>query len=413
MFKVMKKISPLAPDSFPLMPDISGVRMSTAQCGIKYKDRADVLLVELSENSVVAGAFTKSKTASANIIWGRKILEHHKARILLVNSGNANAFNGRHGEESVARITKMASNLWNCDDNTIYPCATGVIGVPLPDNLITDSLLKLKNSLETSKWLEAAKTICTTDTFPKGATRISNIAGTQVSINGIAKGSGMIAPDMATMLAYIFTDAAIDANILQNLVSEALEGSFNSITVDSDTSTSDTLLVFATGKADNKKITNINDPILTDFKASLNEVMLDLAHQIVKDGEGASKFITIKVTGAENNLAARKIAFAIANSPLVKTAIAGEDANWGRIVMAVGKAGEAADRDKMSVAVGGIQIVKNGQLNPAYQEKEVTNHMKTPYIDILVDVGIDYGFATVWTCDLTHRYIDINADYRS
>jgi glutamate N-acetyltransferase/amino-acid N-acetyltransferase len=357
---------------------------------------------------VVAGCFTNSKTCSANIVWGREALELGTARILIVNSGNANAFNGRSGEESVERIVNYAAQKWNCDNEEIYPCATGVIGEPLPDDKITKSLSSLKDELKPDIWEDVAKAIMTTDTYPKGSTKTAVIGDKDVQINGIAKGSGMIAPDMATMLAYIFTDANIEQHKLQKIFNKVVNKTFNSITVDSDTSTSDTALIFATGKAGNDI-----DADLTDFKDKLELLLLDLSHQIVKDGEGASKFIKITVTGAENDKSAKIIAMSIANSPLVKTAIAGEDANWGRIVMAVGKAGEAADRDSMSVSVGGIQIVKNGQLNPSYNEADVTAHMRGYDIEIITDVGIDDGKAIVWTCDLTHDYITINADYRS
>jgi glutamate N-acetyltransferase/amino-acid N-acetyltransferase len=409
----MTKISPLAPASFPIMPAIEGVKFAVAEAGIKYKNRTDVMLAELSEGTVVAGAFTKSRTASANIVWGKKILPVGKGRLLIVNSGNANAFNGRAGEESVARIVKIASEKWDCGEDEIYPCSTGVIGQPLPDNKIIDALDSLKQNLKSDLWFDAAKAIMTTDTFPKGVTKTAVIDGVQVTINGIAKGSGMIAPDMATMLSYIFTDAAIDAAVLQKIFISGVEKSFNSITVDSDTSTSDTALIFATGKAGNAKITDVSDPLLKDFSAKLDELLLELAHLVVKDGEGATKFIRVDVTGAASDKAAKVIAMSIANSPLVKTAIAGEDANWGRIVMAVGKSGEEADRDKMSVSVGGIVIVKDGQLNPDYVEAEVTKHMKGQNIELATDVGIGRGKATVWTCDLTHEYITINADYRS
>jgi glutamate N-acetyltransferase/amino-acid N-acetyltransferase len=403
----MTKTSPLS-SPFPAMPAIEGVKFAVAEAGIKYKKRTDVMLAEVADGSAVAGVFTKSRTASANIVWGKKILSTGTARLLIVNSGNANAFNGRAGEESVARITELAAQKFNCSENEIYPCSTGVIGQPLPDNKITDALDTLKNNLKSDLWFEAAKAIMTTDTFPKGVTKTAIIDGKKVIINGIAKGSGMIAPDMATMLSYVFTDAAIDAPYLQKIFSEGIEKSFNSITVDSDTSTSDTALIFATGKAGNAKNADFSD-----FTTKLHELLLELAHLVVKDGEGATKFIKIDVTGAENDKAAKVIAMSIANSPLVKTAIAGEDANWGRIVMAVGKSGEEADRDKMSVSVGGIVIVQNGQLNPNYVEAEVTKHMQGQNIDLATDVGIGQGKATVWTCDLTHDYITINADYRS
>lgn len=404
----MIKKSPLAPESFPQMPVIEGVNLAVKEVGIKYNGRTDLMLAELDDGTKVAGCFTKSKTCSSNITWGREALEQGAARVLIVNSGNANAFNGRSGEESVERIVNYAAQIFSCDNEEIYPCATGVIGEPLPDDKITSSLSELKSNLQADIWEEAAKAIMTTDTYPKGCTKTAVIGEKDVNINGIAKGSGMIAPDMATMLAYIFTDANIEQEKLQQIFNKAVERSFNSITVDSDTSTSDTALIFATGKAEN----NIDDDF-TDFEDKLQMVLLDLAHQIVKDGEGATKFVKITVTGAEDDKAAKVIAMSIANSPLVKTAIAGEDANWGRIVMAVGKSGEEADRDAMSVSVGGIQIVKDGQLNPDYNEAEVTEHMKGHDIDIQTDVAISGGEATVWTCDLTHDYITINADYRS
>lgn len=408
-------ISPLAPAAFPALEAVEGIRLATAACGIKYKNRADVLVVECDEGTAVAGTFTKSKTASANVVWGQEILSHGRARLLVVNSGNANAFNGRAGEESVARIVAHCADLWQCEKEAVYPCATGVIGEALADTLITDALLGAKSRLQSGGFEEAAKAIMTTDTFPKGAGAACEVGGKSVSISGIAKGSGMIAPDMATMLSYIFTDLAIAPKVLQQVVSAVVDKSFNAITVDSDTSTSDTALVFATGKAGNSVIESADDPALVPFTEALERVMLDLAHQIVKDGEGATKFIEITVTGAENASAAKRIGLSIANSPLVKTAIAGEDANWGRIVMAVGKAGEQAVRDKMSIAIGGVEIAKNGQLNPDYIESQVTEHMCGQNIAINVDVGVQAngGTATVWTCDLTHGYITINADYRS
>ncbi len=410
-----EKISPLAPVSLPIMPAISGVKLGTASCEIKYKNRTDVMVAELAPGTIAAGVFTKSKTASANIWWGKDAIKHGRGRgrVLVVNSGNANAFNGKCGEDSVARIVDACADLWDCSREEIFPSSTGVIGQPLPDEKITSALKNIKENLQPNSWIEAAKAIMTTDTYPKAATRTAIIGGVEVKINGIAKGSGMIAPDMATMLSYIFTDAAITHEALQEMLSGAVEDSYNSITVDSDTSTSDTLLIFATGKANNKPITSVTAEGAKDFKEKLESLMLELAHLVVKDGEGASKFISIKVTGAEDKRAAKVIGMAIANSPLVKTAIAGEDANWGRIVMAVGKSGEEANRDKMSVWVGGVNIVKDGQLNPSYIEAEVTNHMKGQNIDIEVYVGIGNGSHIVWTCDLTYDYIRINADYRS
>lgn len=418
----MKK-SPLAPNNFPKMPAINGVKLAVKKAYLKYKNRTDLLLVEFCDNTAVAGCFTKSKTASANILWGREALKHKNAKILIVNSGNANAFNGKAGEDSVQRIVAETANIWHCEREAVFPCATGVIGEPLADEKITSSLKAMKNELKDGTlqdntaqddvvqdniWQEAAKAIMTTDTFPKGVTKTAKIGETEVAINGIVKGSGMIAPDMATMLGYIFTDAKINPDKLQSIISEAVENSFNAITVDSDTSTSDTVLAFATGKAENGK----NDD-LSDFIAKINQVTLELAHLVVKDGEGATKFIEIEVKGAVSDNSAKKIGLAIANSPLVKTAIAGEDANWGRIVMAIGKSGEEANRDKISIAIGGVSIAKNGQLDPFYIEDKVTKHMKGKNININVDVGVGEGSFKVWTCDLTHGYISINADYRS
>lgn len=407
------KTSPFAPAAFPTLPVISGVKLSAAACGIKYKDRTDVMVAEMAPGTSVAGVFTKSLTASANIQWGRKVLPRGMARLLIVNSGNANAFNGKAGEDSIERIVSTGATVFNCHKEEIFPSSTGVIGQPLPDEKITKALQGIRQTLKADSWEAAARAIMTTDTFPKGATRTVQIGDTPVTINGIAKGSGMIAPDMATMLSYLFTDAAIPSPILQELFVPCIARSFNSITVDGDTSTSDTALLFATGQAKHTPITDANSPLLTAFKHALQDLLIELAQLVVKDGEGASKFITIKVTGAESEAAARKIGLSIGNSPLVKTAIAGEDANWGRIVMAVGKAGERAERDKMSVSIGNIPIVSNGQLQPGYDETPVAKHMKGRNIDIVVDVGIASGEATVWTCDLTHEYIAINADYRS
>lgn len=406
-------ISPLAPTSLPTMPPIEGVKLATAACGLKYTGRDDVLLVEMIEGTTVAGALTQSKTASANIDWARKILPSGKARVLLVNAGNANAFNGAHGEESVERIVKYSVETFGCRAAQVYPCATGVIGEALPDNKITDAFVSLKKKLKPTGYEAAAHAIKTTDTFAKYTTRKTTIGDTDITINGIAKGSGMIAPNMATMLAYIFTDAEIPSEILQEIFSPAIDASFNSITVDSDTSTSDTALLFATGTTSHTTIKSIDDPALDAFKADLQSLLIELAQMIVKDGEGASKFITVSVTGAEHNQAARTIALEIGNSPLVKTAIAGEDANWGRIVMAVGKADEKVERNKLTVQIGDATLAINGQLNPDYVEGPTAEYMKGQNIDISVDLGIADGQATIWTCDLTHGYISINADYRS
>ena len=407
------KKSPLAPASFPDMADIAGVRLATAQAGVKYKGRTDLMLAEFGPTTTVAGVFTKSKTASAPVLKCQQFLSGGHARALVVNSGNSNAFTGRRGEESVDHILNAVADAVGCKVDEVFSASTGVIGEPLPHDLICGAMPGLQVALGSASWQDAASAIMTTDTYPKGATRSARIGDVEVTLNGFVKGSGMIAPDMATMLGYIFTDAAIPADVLQALLTPSSDASFNCITVDSDTSTSDTVMLFATGSAGNAAPSGVNDPILADFKRALDEVTLDLAHQVVRDGEGATKFIAITVTGAEDDGAAKRIGLSIANSPLVKTAIAGEDANWGRIVMAVGKAGEAADRDKMGMRIGGVQLAQDGMRVEGYDEAPVALHMKGQEIDVEVEVGIANGSATVWTCDLTHGYIDINADYRS
>ncbi len=408
----MTDISPLAPANFPAMPEIPGIKLAAAACGVRYSGKLDVLLVELAEGTEVAGVFTKSQTAAAPIDWCKQSLSNGKAQALVVNSGNANAFNGVAGMASVERTATEAAKVVGCLPEDVFIASTGVIGEALPDEKITDALADLNSKLGTD-WQAAAEAICTTDTYPKGSFRKVKIGDTEVTIGGIAKGSGMIAPDMATMLAFIFTDAAIPQNILQRLLAKSADESFNSITVDSDTSTSDTVLLFATGRAEHEWVAAVGDAHLRDFRQALDEVMLDLAHQVVRDGEGATKFVEIKVSGAADDAAARKIGLAVANSPLVKTAIAGEDANWGRIVMAVGKSGEQADRDKLCISMGGVEIAATGQAVEGYDEAPVAEHMKGQDINIAVDVGIGQGSATVWTCDLTHGYITINADYRT
>jgi len=397
------------------MPAIDGVRLASAAAGVKYKDRTDLLFGELTPGTQVAGVFTRSLTASAPVERCRQALVSGGglARGLVVNSGNANAFTGRVGDAAVDTCVSAAAELLDCPTEAVFTASTGVIGEPLPAERITDALAGLNDNLRAYAWPEAAAAIMTTDTFAKGATRTAEIGGTTVTINGIAKGSGMIAPDMATMLSFIFTDAALPAAVLQDLLAPAAERSFNSITVDSDTSTSDTVLLFATQRAGNAAVTDADDPALDDFKARLEDLMIDLAQQIVRDGEGASKLITVRVSGAEHDAAAKRIGLSIANSPLVKTAIAGEDANWGRIVMAVGKAGERADRDKLTITVGGHAVAELGSAVPGYDEAPVAAHMKDQEIEVAVDVGIGDGSAVVWTCDLTHGYITINADYRS
>jgi glutamate N-acetyltransferase/amino-acid N-acetyltransferase len=416
------KISPLAPDSFPELPPVAGVRLATAATGHKYQGRTDLLLAAMDAGTTVGGVLTQSKTASAPVEGCRKALVDGQAQALLVNAGNANAFTGRAGEDTVENVVEAVADALLCRPSRVFTASTGVIGEPLPPETITDAIGGLKDGLgsETSSdaWQAAAQAIMTTDTFPKGATRHAEIGGVSVTMNGIAKGSGMIAPDMATMLSFVFTDAALPADVLQELLAEAADRSFNCITVDSDTSTSDTLLAFATGAgAEHRVLSDAGDEALADFRAQLQSLLMDLAHQVVRDGEGASKFITISVTGAEDGGAARRIGLAIANSPLVKTAIAGEDANWGRIIMAIGKAGEKADRDKLGIQIGGIDVARDGLRVADFDETPVAKHMQSSEITIAVDVGVssgdEAGRATVWTCDLTHGYIEINADYRS
>jgi len=408
------KVSPLAPTVFHQPPALPGARLAARACGVRYQGRTDVMLLELSPGSTIAGVLTRSLTASAPVDLCRKHLKGGKARAILVNAGNANAFTGKLGRESAERCVKAAAARLKCKPGEIYVASTGVIGEPLNDSRITDNLPALIRDLQADAWGAGARAIMTTDTFPKMATRSARIGDAEITINGIAKGSGMIAPDMATMLAFVVTDARIPAPILQALLKKGADKSFNCITVDSDTSTSDTLLLAATGQGPkHRKPASATDPILKDFRAALESLLTDLAVQVVQDGEGAEKLITIDVSGAASAAAARKIGLAIANSPLVKTAIAGEDANWGRIVMAVGKSGEKADRDKLSISIGGVEITRNGQRRADYDETPVAAHIRTRDVQIAVDVGVGTGKARVWTCDLTHRYIEINADYRS
>jgi len=409
----MSKKSPLAPKSFPRMPAIGGLTMASGACGLRYKGRSDVMLAVMEPGTTIAGAFTRSLTASAPVDWCKKALKGGTVRAVIVNSGNANAFTGKLGEEAVEETVEAVAGALGCKAAEVFVSSTGVIGEPLPANRLVSALPRLAKKLKPGGWPGVAKAIMTTDTFPKGAVARAKIGTKEVTICGISKGSGMIAPDMATMLGYIFTDAKIDQKILQACLKSAVDKSFNAITVDSDTSTSDTVLLCATGAAKNRAPKTAGDPALSEFRAALDAVALDLAQQIVRDGEGASKFITVSVTGAENTKAAKTIALAIANSPLVKTAIAGEDANWGRIVMAVGKAGEKADRDALDIRIGGVQVTEDGFRKPGYDETPVAKHMKGREIDIAVDVGIGRGKATVWTCDLTYDYIRINADYRT
>jgi glutamate N-acetyltransferase / amino-acid N-acetyltransferase len=409
----MPAISPLAPAGFPDLKPIAGVRLAAYAAGVRYAGRNDVMLAELAPGTTIAGVLTQSKTPGAPVDWCRACLLDGSVRAIVVNSGNANVFTGRAGREVCERTAAAAATLFGCSPREVFISSTGVIGEPPPAAKIVDALPKIAPLLDAAGWEPAARAIMTTDTFPKGATATAVIEGTTVRINGFCKGSGMIAPDMATMLGYLFTDAALPATVLQPLLKEAADKSFNCLTVDGDTSTSDTVLLCATGQAKNATITNARDPRLADFRRALDAVSIDLAQQLARDGEGAEKFVTIKVTGAENDRAARRIGLSIGNSPLVKTAIAAADANWGRIVMAVGKAGEKAERDRLSISVGGIQIAAEGGPVPGYREGPVSEHMKGREIHIAVDLGIGSGRATIWTCDLTHGYIDINGSYRS
>lgn len=402
-------LSPLAPAAFPDLPVIDGVTFATAQAGIKYKGRVDVMLALLAPGSTVAGVFTRSATRSANVLDCQEKLGSDQTgpAAIFVNSGNSNAFTGRHGTGSVAAISQAIAKATGVDTARVFTSSTGVIGEPLPHDKIIAKVDELKASQDPATINDAARAIMTTDTFPKGATQTVMVDGKPVKIAGIAKGSGMIAPDMATMLVYIFTDAVIGHEALQWLLSDLTNKTFNNITVDSDTSTSDTLLMGATG-ASGVDVTG-NDA----FAAALHTVMEDLSHQVVRDGEGATKFVTITCTGADTDADARLVAMATANSPLVKTAIAGEDANWGRVVMAVGKSGAKADRDELSISFGDIMVAEKGWRAPNYSEEAASAYMKNPEITITVDLGIGTGTCTVWTCDLTHEYIRINADYRS
>ena len=409
----MTRVSPLAPAGFPAMPPVAGVRLAATACGLKPSGKLDLFIAELAEGTAVAGLFTRSACASAPVEWCRKALAGGRARAVVVNSGNANAFTGATGDAVVRLTVAAAARRFACPETEVFPASTGVIGEPVPEHHIAGALPRLAERLAGDGWEDAARAIMTTDTFPKAASRGAQIGGVPVRLNGIAKGSGMIAPDMATMLAFLFTDAAIPPPVLQRLLKRAGDRSFNCVTVDGDTSTSDTMLLAATGRVVHAPVRQAKDPALADFARALEDLAVDLARQVARDGEGAEKFVTIAVTGAASARAARVVGMSIANSPLVKTAIAGADANWGRIVMAVGKAGEKADRDRLAISIGGVRITENGRRRPDYDEAPVARHMQGRDIDIAVDLGIGRGKATVWTCDLTHGYISINADYRS
>lgn len=419
MAKGALPVSPLAPaGGFPALPAVAGVRYAAAAAGVRYAGRTDVMLVKVAPGATAAGVLTRSATRSAPVLWCERCLAAQAAGAgagfaVLANSGNSNAFTGAVGRDAVAATVGAVAAALGLPEDRVFVASTGVIGEPLPAERIVAKVAELAEALDEGAGEAAARAIMTTDTFAKGAAARLEIDGAPVAIAGFAKGSGMIAPDMATMLAFVFTDAAIERDVLQGLLSGINARTFNCVTVDGDTSTSDTLLVFATGKAAMAPIAAADDPRLPAFAAALEAVILDLALQVVRDGEGATKLVRIDVTGAASDADAGKVARAIANSPLVKTAIAGADPNWGRVVMAVGKAGAAADRDALAIRFGPVLVAERGQVAPGYVEAEAAAHMKGQEIEIAVDLGLGGGAATVWTCDLTHGYIDINADYRS
>jgi glutamate N-acetyltransferase/amino-acid N-acetyltransferase len=404
--------SPLAPAAFPDLPPIPGVRAAVARARYKTWDRCDLTYFALAEGTSVAGVTTQSKCPSPEVEWCRAALVLGHARALVVNAGNSNAFTGHRGSAAVEAIAAKVAGSVGCKPSDVFVASTGVIGVPLPVDKAEAGIEAALSAPEAS-WEEAAATIMTTDTFAKAAVTKANLGGRMVNLVGIVKGSGMIAPDMATMLGFVFTDAAVDPVFLQAMLAKANRKSFSCITVDSDTSTSDTVLAFATGAAGNEPLASFDDAGADAFQAALTDLCTRLAHLVVRDGEGATKFVTVTVEGAESDKSAHRVALSIANSPLVKTAIAGEDANWGRVVMAVGKAGEPAERDKLAISFGYTQVARDGLAVEGYDEAPVTRHLQGSEIDIGVDLGLGEGRATVWTCDLTHGYIAINADYRS
>ncbi len=411
------KVSPFAPAKIAEVPAIDGVRFAACEAGIKYKNRKDLMLAVFDAGTTAAGVLTQSKTCSAPVLWCRQSLKSGQARALVVNSGNANAFTGKKGVDAVEITAEFAGKATGAPKNEIYLASTGVIGEPLEAGKFAHLLEGLAKSAKADAWADTARAIMTTDTYPKLATRKAKIGGVEVTINGFCKGAGMIAPDMATMLCFLFTDAAVGSAALQSIVASGAQTTFNCMTVDGDTSTSDTLLMFATGaatKRGQKLIEKAGDPALAEFQKATHDLMRELAIMVAKDGEGVSKFVTLEIEGAENDKAARTIGMSIANSPLVKTAIAGGDPNWGRIVMAVGKAGEAADRDKLSIWFGAKVVAEKGMRAASYDEKAFAQYFAGREIVIRVDVGAGgKGKSTIWTCDLTHDYISINADYRS
>ena len=411
----MTAVSPLAPARFPDLPPVPGVRLAAAEAKLRYRGRPDLLLASFAPGTTVAGTLTRSHTAAPPVQWCRTLLGEGNggARALVVNAGNANAATGAQGHVALRQTAESAAALVGCGADEVYVSSTGVIGEQLPTERLTAALPPLHARLSENAWPEAAAAIMTTDTFPKGASARTEIGGVPVVINGIAKGSGMIAPNMATMLAYVFTDANLPAAALRPALRRGVNRSFNAITVDGDTSTNDTCLLFATGTARHRRIAHGSDARLHRFRAALEAVLADLARQIVRDGEGAQKFVSITVSGAASEAAARKLGLAIANSPLVKTAIAGEDPNWGRIVAVVGRAGVAFDQERLSIWIGGARAARDGVADPAFDEPAAARHMQGQEVAIAVEIGAGPGTATVWTCDLTHGYIDINADYRS
>jgi glutamate N-acetyltransferase/amino-acid N-acetyltransferase len=409
-------VSPLAPTEVPDMPAIAGVRLATAAAGIRYKGRTDVLLAVMDKGTAVGGVFTQSKCPGAPVEWCRAKLSGGQARALVVNSGNANAFTGKTGRQATALTASIAAKAVGCKPGEVFLASTGVIGEPLDASKFDGVLGTLAESAAPGDWMGAAKAIMTTDTFPKVATATVRLGKAKVTINGMAKGAGMIMPDMATMLSFVFTDAPLSSAVLQSLLRNGVEDTFNAVTIDSDTSTSDTLLAFATGTAaadGAPKITRAGDPRLKAFTKAFRDVLANLSEQVARDGEGARKLIEVIVEGATTKHSARRIAMSVANSPLVKTAVAGEDANWGRVVMAVGKAGEPANRDKLSISFNGIRVAKSGARDPSYNEAEVSEAMKSPKIQIKISLGLGKGCDRVLTCDLTKEYVAINGDYRS
>jgi glutamate N-acetyltransferase/amino-acid N-acetyltransferase len=406
----MTTVSPLAPERFPDLPPVGGVRLAAVEAGLRYQRRADLMLAALDRGTTAAGVFTRSRCPSAPVDWCRSVIGAGGARAVICNAGNANAFTGRAGDTAARHTAEAIAMTIGCEPEEVLLASTGVIGETLDEAALVDALPVLVSS-EPVGWEAAAAAIRTTDTHSKGSGRA--VAGSDANVVGIAKGSGMIAPDMATMLGFVFTDLAVTAPALQAALSASVAASYNRITVDSDTSTSDTVLLLATGAAGNQPIAGPESPGWPAFVDALDQVNLDLAHQIVRDGEGATKFVEVRVTGAESPIDARKVGLSIANSPLVKTAIAGEDPNWGRIVMAVGKSGAAADRDRLTIRLGDILVAEAGWVAPSYRELDGAAYMKNSELVIGVHLGMGRGTATIWTCDLTHRYIEINADYRS